>query len=386
VAGRARRAAGSAVQGQWPLEVRRRRPYWRQTAVLNPAPITEATLATSLKTEASTKTEEGRRRRSDVPAPRYSLGVAKKIARRLAFSGWQPIHQDQDFNRIAAARQMAALGGENCILRHDNVLTTVEVADAGSDDKPTRLVLMALHDAETSPNAWQAGSPPATITLADGQYAAFVTHVCLWEHGVAVNDAWGSAPGLGRLSKFIAKRTDQRVLFRRLYHPSVADQLDDLDGWRSVDFTIHDEYKQHRATAKGLFSKLGASELPQVPSIRVSIGMGRKGPGDAYLPEHLVDQFLRMTDQADEFFDSLVIRGKSKTKKTRTGRPRTVEINMLSQRLQVPAELTADSRATNLPARQSVWSGFTKAHDELKEAGTLARALEMRLGISMLDS
>lgn len=300
------------------------------------------------------------------------------IKRRLAFSAWQPASQGATFDRIAVARQIGSLRPDELICEKAERLTAVRIIAGGSDTAPTRLQVLALHDETNRPTAWAHDSGVTTIELDTGVYTAFASYVALYQDKIVVHDDWANSPGLGRLATFIADKTDQRVLFRRLYHPSLAEQLEDLQGWRGIDFSIHDPHKLERASGLNLFSRLST---PRVPSIRVSLGMGRKGPRDAYLEPGLVEELLGVADRADEFFDTLVIRGHSRTQLDHRLRPRLITVNVLNERLLVEAHLKRDDEARNLPTQAAAFSAFDGERDRLRSEGLLERAVEARFSL-----
>jgi hypothetical protein len=276
-----------------------------------------------------------------------------------------------------AATRIASLPKAEAILEHDGAMTSVVVIDAGSTVKPTIFQVLALHDEADRPNAWEFGSPARTITLPTGTYTAFVTHVVLWRGHVAGHDMWSNAPGLGRLALFIARRTDERVLFRPLFDPSLRDRLDDLRGWRGIDIAIHDPEKREAAKRLGLFGGLLST---RVPTIHVTMGMGRSGPRDAYLDPDVADQVLAEINNAEDLFDGLVIRGHSKSMTTPAGRPKLIEINLLTERLHEVVDLPADGDATNLPDPGKTVRALTNLRRKMHNDGRLGKALEARIG------
>lgn len=299
------------------------------------------------------------------------------IRRKLTFSAWQPALANRDFDRVAAATALEALPQADAILRHDGAMTSVVIREVGSGTKPTVFQVLALHDEADRPNTWEFGQPAKTITLPSGTYTAFITHVVLWPGHVAGHDMWANAPGLGRLSLFISQRTDERVMFRPLFDPSLRERLDDLRGWRGVDIAIHDPEKRQAAKRLGL---LGGLLSTKVPTFHITMGMGRKGPRDAYLDPEVADQLLGEIDHAEELFDGLIIRGHSKTEKTKAGNPKLIEINLLTERLHEVANLTADTSATNLPDAAETVEELTRVRRKMDNDGRLGKALEARMG------
>jgi hypothetical protein len=302
----------------------------------------------------------------------------KTIKRRLVFSAWADAIEKQPFDRLAAADAVSNLAADEVVLEHGEALTAVEVIRRGTDDKSTRLRLLALHDAASAPSSWRAGEGASVIDLADGRYSAFITHVSLWPNKIAVHDHHANAPGLGRLAAYFHHLTEQKVVFRALYEQGLADQLKDLDGLRGLEVGIHTPHKA-QSIGNGMVENLLPKLAKKVPSLRVSLGMGRRGPRDAYIDPEVAQLVYEVSDKAEQFFDSFKVSGKSKTVKTPKGQPKTVTINMLSQRLNVEAELPRDGQNPSIPEEVALFKAITKANRELRDSGALAAAEEARL-------
>lgn len=304
-------------------------------------------------------------------------GVVAGLQRKLTFSAWADASESASFDRIAAAEAMRDLDLDEQVLRHGDALTAVEVIQVGTSEKPTRLQLLALHDAETAPSAWGPGQGATVIDLGQGRYSAFITHVSIWPSKIAAHDGHANAPGLGRLSTYLAQQAEERVVFRALYEQGLSEQLDDLEGIRGVAFGIYSPHKKQAAS--GMVESLLPRLAPKVPAVRVSLGMSRRSPRDAYLPPELADEVFELADKAEQFFDALKIRGRSKTVKTPAGKPKTVEVNLLSQRLHVPVEVPRDAENLSVPDRKQVFRALSRAHRELQASGKLAAAVEARI-------
>jgi hypothetical protein len=300
------------------------------------------------------------------------------IKRRLVFSAWADAIEKQPFDRLAAADALASLAPDDVVLEHGEALTAVELIRRGSEDKSTRLRLLALHDAKSAPSSWRVGEGASVIDLADGRYSAFITHVSLWPNKIVTHDAHANAPGLGRLGIYLHHQTTQKVLFRALYEQGLADQLADLKGIRGLEVGIHSPHKAQNNGA-GMVESLLPSLAKKVPSLRVSMGMGRRGARDAYLDPEVAELVYEVSDKAEQLFDSFKVSGKSKTIKTPKGQPKTVTINMLSQRLNVEAELPRDAENPSMPDEKELFKAVTLANRELKDGGALAAAVEARL-------
>jgi hypothetical protein len=300
------------------------------------------------------------------------------IRRRLVFSAWADTTEKSPFDRLAAADVLADLSPDEVVLEHGEALTAVELVRRGTDTKSTRVRLFALHDAKSAPSTWRVGEGASVIDLADGRYSAFITHVSIWPNKIVTHDAHANAPGLGRLSAYLHHLTGQKMTIRALYEQGLVEQLEDLIGIRGLEIGIHNPHKAQGAGA-GMVESLLPSFAKKVPSLRVSMGMGRKGPRDAYLDPEVADLVYEISDKAEQLFDSLKVSGKSKTIKTPKGEPKTITVNMLSQRLCIEADLPREVDNPGLPEEDELFKAVTRAKRELQESGALEAAVEARM-------
>lgn len=301
------------------------------------------------------------------------------IARKIMFVAWADASEDDPFEFDAAAGDLASIAPEQRVYAHGELLTAVDHVRANPSDGALRLQLLALHDGDNAPSEWSPEAGATSIEFDDGHYAAFVTHVVIWPDKIAAFDRHKNAPGLGRLAAYIKKYTGERVIFRALYEQGLKQELEELNGYRAVEYSIHDPHKKTALASSGMIGSLLPRAWQQIPSLRVRVGMGRKGRRDAYLPDEVHDEVVEMSDAAEELFDSLVISGLSKTLKTPTGKPKTVKVNLLSQRLHVATELPRDSDRPGLPALSETFKAIRAARRQLDSDGKLEDAVEARL-------
>ena len=300
--------------------------------------------------------------------------------RRLVFYAWADTNENHPFQRIAGAAALGALSDDKVVLTHgEDYLTAVEVVDPVTGRTPTRLVLHALHGPGSRPSQWGPGEGAKSIRIGRGRYTAFSSHVVLWGDKIAALDAHANAPGLGRLSAYFMRQATERVCFRALYEQETADRLRDLDGIRGVEFSIHEPHKIQRARARGMLG----SVLPRrhFPSVHVSAGMSRKEPEDAYIDDELAEELFSLADDAEQYFDRIKIRGLSKTERTATGKKKSIEVNLLSERLQVEDSLEEARGNPSMPAQEAVFAALDSARRELQRGGRLAAAAEARLAL-----
>lgn len=305
--------------------------------------------------------------------------MAATLKRRLTFSAWADGRQHEQFDLVAAANELAAIDDDELVHAHEESLTAVEVIADGDGGGPVKLQLLALHDADSAPSSWGPGAGATQVDYGDGRYSAFFTNVVIWPDKVVAHDAHANAPGLGRLAEYIRAKTDeQRVIFRALYEQGLAEQLADLEGIRTVEYGIYRPHKKQQAQSQGLFGSL-LPNRPDVPAFRVSMGMGRKSKRDAYLPPDLADEVIGMADKAEQYFDSLVVRGRSKTEKTVAGNPKTVEVNLLSRRLHIVADLPRDAKNRSAVDQGATFRALISARKQLEQDDKIADAVEARI-------
>jgi hypothetical protein len=302
------------------------------------------------------------------------------LNRRLAFYAWADTSERYPFERVKAGEAVNALSTDDVVLdQGDEALTAVEIIAVGDENEPTKLLLHALHGPGSRPSEWGPGEGTRTIQIGEGRYTAFTSHVTIWKDKVAALDMHANSPGLGRLSTYFWKQVTERVAFRPLYNQKTAERLKDLDGIRGVDFSIHEPHKIAEARKRGMLR----SVLPtrKFPSIHVSAGMSRKQPHDAYIDDELADELFEIADSAEQFFDRVTIRGLSKTEKTGTGKKASVEINLLSERLQIERALDSDRENPVLPDQANTFAALDAARRTVAQNGQLQAAVEARLAL-----
>lgn len=301
--------------------------------------------------------------------------------RRLVFYCWADSNPKKPFDRVGGTNILKELSPGELVLEHgDEYLTAVEIVAAGSDSSPSRLLLHALHGPESRPSQWGPGEGSRSIEIGENRYTAFTSHVSIWGDQIAAFDAHANAPGLGRLSAFYLRRADQRVAFHPLYEPDATDRLNDLESIRGVEFSIHDSVKVEKAKAHGMISELLPSR--DFPSIQVSAGMGQASQHDDHIDDDIAGELFEIADVAEQFFDRIKIRGLSKTRKTKTGQSATVEINLLTERLQVEHSLKSDPENPSMPEQDDVFEAPRAARTSLEGGDKLARAAEGRLAFA----
>ncbi len=302
------------------------------------------------------------------------------VDRRLTFYAWADTNQKHPFDRLKGASALKGLGKGKIVLDHgEDELTAVEIVSVGTMTAPTKLLLHALHGPGSRPSEYGPGVGTRTIQIGKGSYTAFTGHVLIWEDKIAATDIHTNSPGFGRLAVYFRRQAGERVIFRPLYNQGTADRLKDLEGIRGVDFAIHESHKIVQARKSGMLRSL----IPRrkFPSISVAVGMSRKEPKDSYIEPDVEEELLGLADDAEQFFDRLIVRGLSKTEKTATGKKKSVKVNLLSERLHVERNLESDTVNPSLPDQARVFTALASARSGLDQTGALEDAVEARLSL-----
>jgi hypothetical protein len=301
------------------------------------------------------------------------------VKRNLTFVTWADASEKQPFDLDAAAKKLTELDTDDVVLPHgQDLLTAVDHVRMGTKTRATEMQLLALHDADNAPSEWGPGAGARPVTIGEGSYTAFFTHVLMWPDKIAAFDAHANAPGLGRLSDYLRIQTGQRVVFRALYEQGLKEQLEDIEHFRSFEYGIYDPHKKS-ALAGNTGMVRGLPQLWQkVPSVSVKMGMSRRSRRDAYLPQEVADDVIAMSDVADQFFDRMIISGPSKTRKKPNGRPEQVRVDLLNQRLRREREIKRGDNG-NLPDREATFKALRDLRKELDADDKLQDAQEARI-------
>jgi hypothetical protein len=306
------------------------------------------------------------------------------VDRRLTFYAWADTNEKHPFDRLAAAATVQRLSKGEVVLDHgEDELTAVEIVAVGRANSPTKLLLHALHGPSSRPSEYGPGVGTRTIQIGKDRYTAFTGHVSIWADKIAAIDMHANCPGFGRLSAYLRHSGDQKVVFRPLFVQETAERLKDLEGIRGVDFAIHEPVKVTQARKRGMLRSLLPSR--KFPSIHVAAGMSRREPRDAYFEPEVEEELFELADSAEQFFDRLIIRGLSKTEKTPTGQKKSVEVNLLSERLHIATSLEHDPENPSLPIRDLTFSELNRARRQLDRDGKLAAAAEARLALDQTE-
>lgn len=301
------------------------------------------------------------------------------VKRKMTFVAWADANEKQPVDLDAAVKKLTQLDADEIVLPHgQELLTAVDHVRRGTQTRAAELQLLALHDAANAPSEWGPGAGARPVTIGRGRYTAFFTHMLIWPDKIAAFDGHANAPGIGRLAEYLRIRTGQRLIFRALYEQGLKERLEDIEHFRSFEYGIHDPHKKS-ALAGNPGMIRGLPQLWQkVPSVNVKMGMSRRSRRDAYLPPEIANDVLAMSDVAEQFFDRMVIRGPSKTRKKPNGRPEQIRIDLLSERLRRDREIRRSDDG-NLPDRAATFKALRDVRKELDADGKLQAAQEARI-------
>ncbi|WP_326760317.1 hypothetical protein OHB35_28615 [Streptomyces phaeochromogenes] len=302
------------------------------------------------------------------------------LKRKLVFYRWASLAGRDPFDPPAVARRLTQeiSADSSCqMVDKDGVITAVEVVEPGGGGDPVKFRVLALRGMEDRPFKWDPDSSIGPISLLANEYPADATHISIWPDGYCAHDMGRYSPRLSRLAFFLRQRMREYVSFDPLYDEDAFRKLKEMEGqFRSFDLAMtKPEYATRpRGTFGHLWPAVAGEELP---SVRVSMGMGRYGPKDKYIDQHIEDELLELATQASDLLTGMVVRGRSK----RTNRVEMV--NLLTDRLNVEVDLPQRSDIPSAPQVSSVFYELEQAYKDFKRRDvfeTVSTAELMRKG------
>ncbi|WP_394363139.1 DUF6731 family protein [Amycolatopsis sp. SB7-3] len=296
------------------------------------------------------------------------------LKRKLVFYRWTSLDNDRQFNPYATMTTLASeidRQEEFEVLDSGEYKTAVLPVFYSDRSRPVRLQMLSLRGGTTLPVKWRSDSSLESINLLDGEYSADVTHIVIWPDGVAAQEYHGNAPRMGRLSYFLRKKLDQKILIDGLYNPNMFARLDEIRGQvRQVHLALTRPETWAQDSRPGAFSTLlPAFAGVKTPSLKVAFGMGRYGPRDRFLDPDIEETVFEIAERAQEQVDSMVIGGLSR----RTGK--TERIDLLNERLHEAVELPAEREVPSIPRSDDAFSAIENARRSLDEKGLIADAI-----------
>ncbi|MBI0298535.1 hypothetical protein JBE04_29755 [Streptomyces sp. PRKS01-29] len=302
------------------------------------------------------------------------------LKRKLVFYRWSSVAGRTVFDPPAVAQRLAqeiAADSSSQMVEKDGVITAVEVVEPGGDRGPAKFRVLALRGEEDRPFKWDPDGSIGPISLLANEYPADATHISIWPDGYCAHDMGRYSPRLSRLAFFLRQRLREYVQFDPLYDQEAFRRLKEMEGqFRSFELAMtKPEYATRgRGTFGNLWPAVAGEELP---SVRVSLGMGRYGPKDRYIDQHIEEELLELAAQASDLLTGMVVRGRSR----RTNR--VEEVNLLTDRLSTEVELPQRADIPSAPRVESVFFELEQAYKDFKRRGvfeTTSTAELMRKG------
>lgn len=252
-------------------------------------------------------------------------------------------------------------------------VTVIHIPTSGSGE-PLELQLFSLRDASGLPVQYTPGRPLADFKLPDGSFAGDVAHIALWNEGWVAQDWYRDVPRLTRLTEYLRKKVNLKIVTQPVYDRDIASQLKDVRGQiRSVVISNNPKHAKH---FEGVFATLIPKVAGEsVPSFTINLGMGRYGPRDRFLAEDLTDAIYDEIETNLDTFDSFIIRGKSKS----TGK--IVEVNLLKQRIRTDVEIPPMRGMPGIPDMERMFVALRSSYATQQEALTKSQTLAFTQGI-----
>lgn len=288
------------------------------------------------------------------------------LKRKLVFYRWTSLIGRSDFEPDAVAVRLAqeiAADPDYQMVDKDGVITAVEVVDAGGGREPAKFRVLALRGVDERPFKWNPSASISPISMLADEYPADATHVSVWPDGYCAHDLGRYSPRVSRLSFFLRQKMQEYVHFDPLYDQDAFRRLQEMKGqFRSFDLAMtKPEYAtRERGTFGNLIPAVVGEELP---SVRVTLGMGRYGRKDRYIDQHLEDELLDVAIRASDLLTGMVVRGRS----SRTNR--VEEVNLLTERLSSEVELPRRSDIPSAPDVDSVFFELEQCYKDFRRRG-----------------
>ncbi|WP_406453652.1 hypothetical protein OG782_22390 [Streptomyces sp. NBC_00876] len=288
------------------------------------------------------------------------------LKRKLVFYRWASVASRNTFEPSVVAERLAqeiAADREYQMVEKDGVITAVEVVDAGGGREPAKFRVLSLRGVEDRPFKWDPNSSIGPLSLLADEYPADATHVSIWPDGYCAHDMGRYSPRVSRLSFFLRQRMLEYVQFDPLYNEDAFRRLEEMKGqFRSFDLAMtKPEYAtRDRGTFGRLWPAVAGEELP---SVRVTLGMGRYGPKDRFIDQDLEDELLELAANASDLLTGMVVRGRNR----RTNR--ADQVNLLTERLAAEVELPHRTDIPSAPRVDSVFFELDQAYKDFRQRG-----------------
>jgi hypothetical protein len=289
------------------------------------------------------------------------------LKRKLVFYRWTSVAGRPAFDPTAVADRLAGeihADRSYQLIDKDGVITAVEVVSTGDSREPAKFRLLALRGEEDRPFKWDPNSSIGPISLLANEYPADATHVSIWPDGYCAHDLGRYSPRVSRLAFFLRQKMQEYVQFDPLYNEEAFRRLEEMAGQlRAFDLAMtKPEYStRERGTFGRLWPAVAGEELP---SVRVTLGMGRYGPKDRYIDQDLEEELMELARNASDLLTGMVVRGRNK----RTNRME--QVNLLTEKLSAEVEVPARADIPSAPRVDSVFFELEQAYKNYKRDGT----------------
>lgn len=286
------------------------------------------------------------------------------LKRNLVFYRWTSVAGRNEFEPSEVAERLAQqiiANRDHQMVKKDGVITAVEVVDSGGGREPVKFRVLALRGVEDRPFKWDPTASIGPLSLLANEYPADATHVAIWPDGYCAHDMGKHSPRLSRLSFFLRQRMLSYVHFSPLYNEDVFRRLEEMKGQlRSFDLAM--TKPEYATRDRGTFGKLWPAVVgEELPSVRVSMGMGRYGSKHRYIDQDLEDELLDLAANASDLLTGMVVRGRNK----RTDR--VEQVNLLTERLSTQVELPHRTDIPSVPRVESVFHELDQAYKDFKQ-------------------
>ncbi len=197
-------------------------------------------------------------------------------------------------------------------------------------------------------------------------------HLIVRSDNIVIYDRHDDGPTLSELGEYLRDFLRAPVNVVSLYNRNLQTDLRDMEGqFRKIDLGFLTA--QIEATGGGLLSsakRLWRGE--DIPSVSVSLGMGRTGRRDEYLPADLQQEAMEIAGEAGELVERMVIVGRRRS----TGK--IDKLNILRQRIGDHLEILPSALADTMPDADDAYLKLNEMFEDNRRRGIISSALSAR--------
>jgi hypothetical protein len=260
-----------------------------------------------------------------------------------------------------------------------NALVYAEALALAIDDvpsSPTDWVIKArfltLRDRGASPIAYNPAVGLASINIPPDSYIADVMHLVVMANGCLVFDRHKDGPTLGALSEYFQEHLRAKIQIVSLYNRDLKRELEELSGrLRKVEIGFLSEKVD--VSSEGLLGNLKALSLGErIPSVSVTLSVGRTRNKGTVLPEDLQGQAMELAGDAGELIERMKLYGFDQQGNRR-------EINVLRQRIGEKLEFKPDPNEPTMPDATDAYDKLITMYEQFRSGGIIESALRPEL-------